>query len=182
MRSDIPAAMQAAFDSGQFKVANMVAIHFDNPIYLTDHHHALNVNSNVYQPIKGDSTFPKITESMENKKGTVTLQLPNTDRIWDSIIVTNGFVDKWVNIGKAVFDKDEVLTGILDLWGGVTTKPITDETKITISAASHHTIFQKTNSVKTNDVSYQRYLPADIKVEDRTMWWAGTAKQFVVGS
>ncbi len=180
MRSDIPAAMQAAFDSGEFGLANVAVIHFETPIYLTDHHHALTVNNNVYQPIKGASKFPKITESMENKKGTVTLELPNTDRTWETILQTNSFVDVWLNTGKAVFDSAENLVGILELWAGTITKPVTDKTKIKISAASYHTIFQKTNGVKTNVASHHRHLTPAQRLTDRTMWWAGTSKQFEV--
>ncbi len=178
MMTNIPPAMQTALDSGEFGVANVAALHFDTPIYLTDHNHSLSVNSNVYQVIKGDSEFPKITESMENKKGTVNLELPNVDRIWDSIIQTNGFVDIWLNTGKAIFDNTGTLTGILELWSGIITKPVTNELKIKISAASHHTIFQKTSGVKTNVASYQHHLTPDQRINDRTMWWAGKASQF----
>ncbi|MEH6347791.1 MAG: hypothetical protein V7785_22035 [Bermanella sp.] len=182
MRTDISTAMQTVLESGEFTVANVMAIHFDTPIYLTDYHHSLTVNSNVYQVIKGNSKSPKITETMESKKGTVTLELPNTDRVWDTIIQSNGFVDKWVNIGKAVFDNTGALIGILELWSGIATKPVTDETKVKISAASYHTIFQKTNGVKTNTASYQSHLTPAQRNDDRTMWWAGKASEFEASS
>ena len=178
--TDIPPAMQAALDSGEFGVANVATIHFATPIHLTSHHHALTVNSNVYQVIKGDSKFPKITESMENKKGTGTLELPNVDRAWDAIIQANGFVDVWLNTGKAIFDKEGVFLGIRELWSGTITKIATHEQKVKISAASYHTIFQKKSGVKTNTASYQHHLTPEQRVNDRTMYWAGKASTFKV--
>ena len=178
MRTDITAAMSTALNSGEFTVANVATLHFDTPIHVTDHHHDISANGIIYRAIYGASKFPKIAETMENKKGTVTLELPNVDRVWDSVFTQNGFVDVWLNTGKAVFDVGGQLTGVLELWSGIVTKPVTDELKAKISAASYHTIFHKTSGVKTNTASYQHHLTPDQRINDRTMWWSGTLTRF----
>ncbi len=182
MRTDYTPAIQAALESGSYGVANVLSINSTTPIYLTDHHHSIPLNSNTYQPIKGASKFPNITESMQNKKGTHTIELPNVDRIWDSIIQTEGFIDKWVSVGKVIFDASDNVVGLMELWAGVATKAVTHDKKVKLSAASYHSIFEKISGIKTNVASYQRHLTEDERTYDRTMDWAGTASQFKVSS
>lgn len=179
MRSDITPAMQAAFEGGTFKAASVIALHFSTPIFLTDNSFSINIGINTYLPVQGEMVIPNLTSSMQNEKGTITIELPNTDRVFDSIIESDGFVDKWVNLGVFLWDKDDNELGYLELWSGQTTKPETNEKSVKISAASHHSIFEQRNGIKTTPASHSRMLKGlNYSDRDVTFWWAGKIRQF----
>ena len=181
MRSDIPVAMQAAFESGAFKAQSVIAIHYSNPIYLTDSHHAITLGSNTYLPSKGKMKIPNLESTMEDKKGTISFSLPNTDRAFDAITNSEGYTDKWVSIGEVYWDSDKNLLGFLELWAGKTTKVTANETEAKFSAASYHSILEIVNAIRTTEESHARMFGTSGKGDDRTFWYAPTARQFKVG-
>jgi hypothetical protein len=182
MRPDISPAMQAAFESGEFREARLFALHFSTPVYLTDNSYAITIGPNTYLPVQGEMKIPDLATTLENKKGSVTISLPNTDRVFDALIQAEGFADKWINIGSFFWDKDDNELGYIEEWGGTTTKPITDDKSIKITAASYHSIFEKRNGIKTTPVSHSKMFSdsgeRDLNV---TFWWAATARKFKVG-
>lgn len=179
MKEGISLALQSAFESGEFTFAWLVAIHFSTPIYLTNHHHSINVGPNTYLPCRGEMKIPEFSSSMEDQKGSITITLPNTDRVFDALIQSEGFTDKWLNIGAYYWDKDGNDLGYLERWSGSTNMPTTNESQVKIKAASVYSIFERANGIKTTEASHAKMSPPD---RDRTFWWAGKVRQFEVES
>jgi len=171
--------MQSAFESGEFKAHKIMALNTSSPIYLTDAPYSIVVGANTYQPIKGRVKWPDLETTLENKKGSITVELPNTDRAFDAITVAEGYTDKWLSIGEVYWDKANTLLGYIELWAGAQTKIETTETTAKITAASYHSIFEVTRAIRTTEESHSRMFTSG-KGDDRTFWWAPTARQFKV--
>ena len=175
---DISAQGQALLESGEFQRAYLLTLHTDPAIHLTTHHRKITYGAATFLPAQGEVKIPSIVATTEDRKGTKKFVLPNVDGIFDGIVESQGYADKWVNVGIVILTLDDVAVDVIDYFNGSVTGVVTLAESAQISCASYHTIFEEKRGLRTTEVSHQAYVGVSSVTNDYTMHWANSVTDF----
>ena len=166
MTRTIDAATLAELEKDDFNLATLIKLEFDTPIYITDWDRNLSILSSVWTSSSHFLSVGEVTETSELRVNTLNLTLSGVEQSYVSAFLTSNYIDKPIQIYRAVLDDLDAIIGepILVFDGLMTGYNIDDtdnSSKVTVNCASHWKDFEKENGRKTNDNSQKIHFPND---------------------
>lgn len=171
MPRTIDSATLTSLQSDDFVITHLVKIDFSTPIYATENPFDIDYDGNTYVATDWLVGVGSFSESNELRVGSINLTLSGVDTSLIQTLVGTNIINKQIDIWKAIVnDETGALIGapIPSFRGFITTFAInerSDDSKITLSAASHWADFSKKNGRFTNNNSQQNAFSGDVGME-----------------
>ena len=175
MTRNIPAGLQEKLGAKSLFVADLIELHFANPLYLT----TTNINLSWDSPTAPDAgantylaqglflNYGDIIESSDLRVGTLELNFTAVDPTMIAVLLNNAYIDKRVVLYRAVIENDysftsnDVYTIFDGRISGWKIKEERNSADISISVASFFADFNRSNGRRTNPASQNLYFPSD---------------------
>lgn len=170
MARSIHASTLAEIANNSLRIAHLVSIAFDTPIYLTDHGRQVSYGGNDYSP---SGHFLAMSDPSEQRKlnvAKVNLTLSGVSQEYISILLAQNWVNRSAVISKAFLDASGAVIGdpisIFDgLLSNFQIRESDNGCRITLEIASHWADFQRKVGRYTNHNSQQFYFSSDMGME-----------------
>lgn len=166
MPRTINASTITALESDKVRLAHLVSIGFDSPLYLTDYFHAITYDGNEYDPASHLLSLDDVQETQDLRVGTITINISGVDQSYISIFLSQQYINREVEIWLAILGADGTITGDpIKTFDGQISGYSLQESKnscvINMKVASHWADFERKTGRFTNNNSQQYYFPND---------------------
>lgn len=166
MPRTINASTITALESDQVRLAHLVEISFDTPLYLTDYFHEIAYGGNTYDPASHLLSLDDAQETQDLRVGSITVNISGVDQSYISIFLNQEYVNREVNIWLAILGSDGSITGDpIKTFDGQISGYSLQESKnscvINMNVASHWADFERKTGRFTNNNSQKYLFPSD---------------------
>lgn len=149
---------------GSLRVAHLIEIQFDTPLYLTDYGHDIVYNAITYQ---ASSHVLKIDNPRESGKLAINsfdIELSGVSQEYIAILLSQNWINRQMSVRKA-FIHNGVHDGSFLIFDGYLDEFSIKETDkravVSLSAASHWADFERVTGRLSNDNSQKYYFAGD---------------------
>lgn len=171
MSRTIGANVAAAMASDSQRMAHLLQIGFDTPVYITDWSHNLPYGGNTYEAGGHLIQISPVDETAEIRTGGINVTLSGVNQTYVAVVLGQNVTNKpvvlrrvWLDASGQIIDGEAVT--LYD--GSVDTHAIQDrdgESQISLQIASHWSDFERRAGRRTNSNSQQLYFGDDLGLE-----------------
>lgn len=149
---------------GALRLAHLVEINFDVPVYMTDYAHDL-IDGVTYQASSHLLGLSDVSESGKLRVGSYSIQLSAVSQEYVSMLLSQNWINRTMIIKRAFIFNGAIDGTPFTLFEGQLTNFEIDENKdkstIRVTAASHWADFERVTGRLTNDSSQKYYFAGD---------------------
>lgn len=166
MTRSLSASVVTELATNKLNPIELVYIGIGTGYYYTDHYKDVTYNSNTYTASSLFLGLSEVTESSEVAVNSLTLKFTGADQTIISLLLSNDYMDKVVNVYRGFLDDSQALISspFLLFEGRIENFNIDEDennSNVLISVASHWADFDKIKTRKTNSNSQKLYFPND---------------------
>jgi len=179
MARNLSSSLQSKLATQQLVVADLLELHLDTPVYLTNASIDINYDS-ATAPDAGINTytaqgqfigFGNVSETADIRVGSIDISFTAVDLTTIALVTNNEYIDRRIVIYRAILDNNNNLNtqNVFQYFDGrITTFSIQETEKtatLTIQCATQFADFEKQAGRTTNVASQQIFFPNDKGME-----------------
>ena len=179
MARNLSSSLQTKLGTQQLVVADLLELHLDTPVYLTNASIDINYDS-ATAPDSGINTytaqgqfigFGNVSETADIRVGSIDISFTAVDLTTIALVTNNEYIDRRIVIYRAILDNNNNLNtqNVFQYFDGRITTFSIQETEntatLTIQCATQFADFEKQAGRTTNVASQQIFFPNDKGME-----------------